>query len=100
MAGYETTAHTLSFTIHSIARNEKVQQNIVLELQKNGNLDETGNAIRSIEYTDLPALSYLGAVLKESMRTLPVVAAFPRFVLKRPLNAYFVHGICGQQDTC
>ena len=84
MAGYETTAHTLSFTIHSIASNKEVQQNIVLELQRNGNLDQAGNALRSVEYADLPALTYLGAVMKESMRTLPVVAAFPRFVQLQP----------------
>lgn len=78
MAGYETTAHTLSFTIHLIAKHQEVQENIVIELQRHGILDEAGNALRDIEYTDLPALKYLGAVLKESMRTLPVVAAFPR----------------------
>ena len=78
MAGYETTAHTLSFTLHSIASNKEVQQNIHQELQRHGILDETGNALRDVEYADLPALTYLGAVLKESMRILPVVAAFPR----------------------
>ena len=82
MAGYETTAHTLSFTIHSIARNRKIQQNIVSELQRTGLLDESGTALRDIVYTDLPALPYLGGVLKESMRKFPVVAAFPRLVSK------------------
>ena len=78
MAGYETTAHTLSFTLHSIASNEEVQQSIHQEFQRHRIFDEANNSLRDIEYADLPALTYLGAVLKESMRMLPVVAAFPR----------------------
>ena len=78
MAGYETTAHTLSFTMHCIASNPIVQRGIYNEMQEQKLLDKRGDATRNIEYEDLPALKYLSAVLKESMRVLPVVAAFPR----------------------
>ena len=78
MAGYETTAHTLSFTIHCIASNPHVQQQIVAEMQSHNLLDKDGIRMRNVDYTDLPALKYLGAVLKESMRMLPLVAAIPR----------------------
>ena len=78
MAGYETTAHTLSFTMHCIASNPNVQRRIYNEMQEHKLLDKCGNTIRNVEYEDLPALRYLSAVLKESMRILPVVAAFPR----------------------
>ena len=78
MAGYETTAHTLSFTMRCIASNPNVQRSIYNEMQEHKLLDKRGIALRNVEYEDLPALKYLSAVLKESMRVLPVVAAFPR----------------------
>ena len=78
MAGYETTAHTLSFTLHCIASNANIQENIIREFRLHGILHRDGQIRRKIEYSDLADLRYLGAVLKESMRILPVVAAFPR----------------------
>lgn len=78
MAGYETTAHTLSFTLHCIASNANVQENIIREFRLHDILDCDGQMRRNIEYSDLANLKYLGAVLKESMRILPVVSAFPR----------------------
>ena len=78
MAGYETTAHTLSFTLFSIAAHAHVQSSIVKELEARGLLLSTGHPGRELIYDDLRKLPYLNAVLKESMRMFPVVAAVPR----------------------
>ena len=82
MAGYETTAHTLSFTLYNIASHPRVQENIAKELVTIGLLMENGVLGREPHYEDLKNLTYLSAVLKESMRMYPVVAAFPRQVNK------------------
>lgn len=79
MAGYETTAHTLSFAIYNIARHASVQSNISSELKEAGLLQEDGSCGRELQFDDLRALEYMGNVLKESMRMYPVVAAFPRY---------------------
>lgn len=82
MAGYETTAHTLSFTLYNIAAHAHVQDFIVEELLSCGLLSDDGLPGREPQFEDLKNLTYLNAVLKESMRMYPVVAAFPRHVLK------------------
>lgn len=78
MAGYETTAHTLSFTLFSIAAHAHVQNSLVKELEARGLLLSTGRPGRELTYDDLRKLPYLNAILKESMRIFPVVAAVPR----------------------
>lgn len=78
MAGYETTAHTLSFTLFSIAAYSSVQSSICDELKSAGLLMQSGYLGRELQYDDIRDLSYLSSVLKESMRMFPVVAAFPR----------------------
>lgn len=81
MGGFETTAHTLSFTVFCIADNLDVQDRIAAELTSLGLLrGHNGKSeARGLEYEDLPKLSYLDSVLKESMRMFPVVAGFPRY---------------------
>lgn len=87
MAGYETTAHTLSFTLYNIATHAQVQDNIVKELVSTGLLMANGTPGREPQYDDLKNLIYLNAVLKESMRMYPVVAAFPR----QDYLLFFIH---------
>lgn len=77
MGGFETTAHTLSFTVFCIANNLNIQDRIAAELTSLGLLSGKSEA-RGLQYEDLPKLSYLDSVLKESMRMFPVVAGFPR----------------------
>ncbi len=81
MGGFETTAHTLSFTLFCIANSPEIQDRITAELISAGLLG--GNAsppeARKLQYEDLQGLTYLDSVLKESMRMFPVVAGFPRY---------------------
>ena len=78
MGGFETTAHTLSFTLFCIATSPGVQEKIADELRDMGLLNADGSLGRPIQAEDLNLLSYLSNVIKESMRMFPVVAGFPR----------------------
>ncbi|KAK9840093.1 hypothetical protein WJX74_003186 [Apatococcus lobatus] len=78
MGGFETTAHTLSFTLFCIASNPDVEEKIAEELRDLGLLKADGSLGRPVSADDLNMLSYLSNVIKESMRMFPVVAGFPR----------------------
>ena len=80
MGGFETTAHTLSFTLFCIANFAGVQDSIAAELGVLGLLSKQGKQVaRRLQYGDLQQLTYLDTVLQESMRMFPVVAGFPRY---------------------
>ncbi len=81
MGGFETTAHTLSFTVFCIANSLEVQDRITAELTSLGLLrgHDGKSESRGLQFEDLSELSYLDSVLKESMRMFPVVAGFPRY---------------------
>ncbi len=74
IAGHETTAHTLSWLIYSLAKYPHVQTKAHAELQQ-WNKDRNGNAgggPRPGTASSIPP--YLEAVIKESMRMFPVAA--------------------------
>lgn len=74
--GFETTGHTISWTLFNIATTPGVQERIAMELKSLGLLVEPGHpSPRVLELDDLKKLRYLTAVVKESMRTHPVVSA-------------------------
>ena len=83
MGGFETTAHTLSFTLFALAANPHVQARLAAELAAAGLLHRPGCPARQLEPDDLRALPYLCNVLKESMRMYPVVAGIPRCAASR-----------------
>lgn len=78
MGGFETTAHTLSFTLFSIATNPSVEAKLVEELAGLGLLGLPGKPARQLQHEDLRKLVYTGNVIKEAMRKYPVVAGLPR----------------------
>ncbi len=91
MGGFETTAHTLSFTLFCIATNPHVEERIADELRDLGLLNADGSQGRPLQADDLNLLAYLSNVIKESMRMFPVVAGFPRsehsaFLKLQPLD--------------
>lgn len=81
MGGFETTAHTLSFTLFALATNPAVQARMAEELAAAGLITRDGIPARQLEYDNLRALPYLCNVLRESMRMFPVVAGIPRSAL-------------------
>ena len=78
MGGLETTAHSLSFTLYCIATHPGVQHQIMEELiQLKLSKHCCQDPVR-LNFEMLGQLSYLEAVLKETMRLYPAVAGFPR----------------------
>ncbi|MEU9478693.1 cytochrome P450 [Streptomyces sp. NPDC048191] len=71
MAGTETTAATMAWTCHELARNPAVEQRLRAELQEV--LDG-----RPAGYDDLPALPYTHAVVNEALRRYSLLMLFRR----------------------
>lgn len=71
LAGHETTATALAFSLHLLARHPEVQRRMLEEIDSV--LDG-----RAAEAADADSLPYVGQVLKEAMRLYPSVAIMGR----------------------
>ncbi|MFG2117366.1 cytochrome P450 [Streptomyces sp. NPDC048718] len=71
LAGHETTATSLAFTLHLLARHPEARRRVHEELDRVLDGRTPGAA-------DLDELPYLGQVLKESMRLFPAAPAIGR----------------------
>jgi cytochrome P450 len=72
LAGEDTTAHTLGWTIWLLTGRPEIQARIAAE-----GAAVLGGGERPIEYEDVEQLPYTEAVLKESMRLRPVAPFLP-----------------------
>lgn len=72
IAGHETTANQMSFTLMELARNPEILEKVQAEV------DEVIGAKRFIEYADLGKLQYLSQVLKETLRLYPTAPGTSR----------------------
>ncbi|KAJ8709482.1 hypothetical protein PYW08_009486 [Mythimna loreyi] len=72
IAGHETTAHVLTFTMVLLGSHPEVQEKAFREIQ------EVLGSDRDVEKTDLSRLTYLEAVLKESLRLITVAPVIAR----------------------
>lgn len=84
LAGYETTASTLSYCYYALALNPDVQETLYNELKSTA--DENGD----IPYETLAKLKYLDAVISETLRLFP-----PALILTREANAEYKLGDTG-----
>ena len=71
MAGHETTANSLTFTLGLLAEHPEVERRLLAELD-----EQVGDRPATVE--DLPRLTYLEQVIKESMRLFPPAFAIGR----------------------
>ncbi|KAL4458668.1 hypothetical protein ABPG75_013533 [Micractinium tetrahymenae] len=71
VAGFETTAHSLAWTLYEVASSPAIQGRIEAELAAAGLL---GPGARPLQHSDLANLTYLNCVLKEAMRLHPVAS--------------------------
>lgn len=79
MGGFETTAHTLAFTVFCLATNPAAEAAVVEELQTLGLVPEEGSLKgRPLQYEDLRNMRQVTNAIKEAMRMHPVVAGIPR----------------------
>nr|BAQ56325.1 cytochrome P450 341B14 [Hyphantria cunea] len=73
IAGTDTSASGMSFTVSMMAHNPDVQDKVFQELQ-----EVFGDSDRPVIAEDLPHLKYLDAVIRESMRLYPPVPIIVR----------------------
>jgi len=71
IAGHETTAHTMAWTLDLLAANPRVQQKLLNEIHT-----ELGN--ETPDFENIKRLGYLHNVIKETLRVRPVVPIFTR----------------------
>ncbi|XP_069714890.1 cholesterol 24-hydroxylase [Phaenicophaeus curvirostris] len=76
VAGHETTANQLSFTVMALAQHPEILERVQVEV------DEVLGSKRDIDYEDLGKLTYLSQVLKESLRLYPPVPGTVRWLEK------------------
>ncbi|XP_008936211.1 PREDICTED: cholesterol 24-hydroxylase, partial [Merops nubicus] len=76
VAGHETTANQLSFTVMALGQHPEILERLQAEV------DEVIGAKRDIDYEDLGKLTYLSQVLKESLRLYPPVPGTIRWLQK------------------
>ncbi|CAG5055412.1 unnamed protein product [Parnassius apollo] len=77
VAGYDTIATTLVITLLLIGSYKEVQDKIYNELE-----EVFGQSDRDVEKQDLPRLTYLEAVIKESLRLYPISPVITRLIDK------------------
>jgi cholesterol 24(S)-hydroxylase len=76
IAGQETTANSLSFTLYEVIRNPHVKAKLLNEV------NEVLGERDYVEFDDLAKLKYLGQVLEEALRKHPVALAPIRLLAK------------------
>jgi cytochrome P450 len=69
LAGHDTTAYSLAWTIIEVARNPEVYQKVKKEI------DSISPGNERITVSQMNSMSYLDCIIKESMRLWPVAAS-------------------------
>lgn len=73
VAGFETTASTMSFALLLLAQHPDVQQKVFDEIMT---VVPTGD----VQFNDCPKLEYLDRVIKETLRLFPILPLITRTV--------------------
>ena len=76
LAGQETTANTLAFTLYEILSNPHVEAKLFNEIK------EVFGTREELEFDDLPKLRYTSQVLEESLRKHPIASTPVRILEK------------------
>lgn len=83
LAGHETTANVLSWTIYLLAQHPDVEEKLVKELD---NVLEG----REPSFADMPQLRYTQSIIKESMRLYPPVW----YISREPVEDVWIDEYC------
>ena len=91
MGGFETTAHSLSFTVYCISTDQTTECAILQEMEHLGVLRLHKLRYvqqRSLTYEDMRSMHVTSSAIKEAMRLFPVVAGIPRYSFLRIMVAF------------
>ncbi|GAB4816064.1 hypothetical protein N2152v2_003110 [Parachlorella kessleri] len=88
VAGHDTAAHTMAWTLYLISQRPEVEARVCEELRSLGLLAGEGSPspARPVQLEDLGKLTYLSACIKESMRLYPVAADGTIRVFPQPVQ--------------
>ncbi|KAK1225573.1 hypothetical protein PQX77_011465, partial [Marasmius sp. AFHP31] len=79
IAGHETTATSLTWTLLELSRNPRIQDNLRNEINdKRRQLVNEGRTETGFKAEDFESMPYLNAVVKESMRYHPAAPRIPK----------------------
>eukprot|EP00775_Hariotina_reticulata_P003654 gene3654-3915_t len=86
-AGFETTAHTICWTLFLLATHPDVEAKLCAELATLGLMATPDKPQPDpLQWEHLAQLKYLAAVLQESMRLFPVVSSGTIRITDKPIN--------------
>uniref|UniRef100_A0A6S8H150 Cytochrome P450 n=1 Tax=Dunaliella tertiolecta TaxID=3047 RepID=A0A6S8H150_DUNTE len=75
VAGFETTAHSIAWTLMCLSTHEAAMRRVEEELASLGLLSTKDKPARALDWGDLGRLKFLDAAINESMRLLPVTSS-------------------------
>lgn len=78
MGGFETTAHTLAYTLMCICTKPQAEAAVLSELESLGLLMGPDKSPRDLQFEDTRNMPEISNVIKEAMRLYPVVTGVPR----------------------
>lgn len=97
IAGMDTTAHTMAWTLYLLSQHPEADARVAAELDSAGLLATPKQPCpRTLEWADLSGLPFLSACIKESLRLLPVSADGTAAQFDRPI---YVEGYTIPADT-
>ncbi len=73
VAGYETTANTLSFLLLELAKNTDIQESLRIEVDEAYGSD-SNNSQGGLTYSTVQGMTYLDMVVHEALRLYPAAA--------------------------
>nr|AFU86422.1 cytochrome P450 CYP6CS2v1 [Laodelphax striatellus] len=76
LAGHETSSSTIAFCLHELALNNRIQQQLLSEI------DSAGCSIEHITFDEIQNLEYLDAVIQETLRKYPPAGVLLRECIK------------------
>ena len=82
MAGHETTAQTLSWTVYHIGKEKKIRQSVKEQYFKN-----VGDGLPTL--SDIHTLTYAKQVIQETLRCYPPIWA----IVRKPITDDHIYGV-------
>ncbi|KAL0037109.1 hypothetical protein WJX79_000879 [Trebouxia sp. C0005] len=91
LAGFETSGHTEAWALYLISQHPEVEERILQELADHQLMPTKDGSLRDMQYEDLGRLTYLNAVIKETLRMYPAGPSTDRLAHRdMQVGGYFI----------